>query len=154
MAELISAPKNPVPRALREEVADLLLSRWFVRALLATENDRLGLILRAALEMPTVDPPWLGPSAILNDDGLIRSNWVDEHQVITVGAVVCTLEDLLGNCRRLCDQLAFTQTEADMLFGKLRQWIKDFRTTGQTAEDRVPIEYRKKRLTPLRGDAM
>ena len=149
MPELVSTPRVPVPEALRKEVAELLLTRWWVRALLATEEDRLGVILRTCLmkQLRELTPgvAVAGAAAILNDGpdgGIIRTNWWDGRRM-HFAAVICSLDDLLGNCRRLCDQLQFTQLEAEALFGALREWIKDFRTTGETAEDRVPIEYRK-----------
>lgn len=144
MAELVSTPRVPIPPALRKEVADLVLERWWVRALLATEKDRLGLVLRAVFALPTNSAPWLGPSAIVDDKGMVLSNWVDEHNHRHFAAGVCTLEDLIGNLRRLCDTLGFTQMEAEMLFAKVRQWITiDCRPASEQPEDRIPIEYRR-----------
>jgi histidinol-phosphate/aromatic aminotransferase/cobyric acid decarboxylase-like protein len=39
--------KEAIPERLRVEVADMVRSQWWVRCLLATEGDQLGLILRA-----------------------------------------------------------------------------------------------------------
>ena len=146
MSELVSAPKRsgPVPPALRKEVAEIFRGQWWVRALLATEHDKLGLILRAAMAKPTEDPPWLGPSAIVDPNGMVLSNWVDEHNHMTFAVAVCTLEELVNHARDLCDQLRFTQLEAAALFATLRQWVTvDARPETEQPEDRVPLEYRK-----------
>lgn len=132
------------PQSLREEVAAIYRSRWWVKVLLETEHDRLGLILRAVLAKPTNDAPWLGPSAIVDDKGMVLSNWVDEHNHCHFAAGVCTIEDLVGNLRRLCDSLQFSQAEADELFAKVRGWIKvDARPWTEQPEDRIPVEYRR-----------
>jgi hypothetical protein len=118
-------------------------SRAWVRALLATENDKLGLILRAAMAKPTKDPPWLGPSAITDHEGMILSNWVDEHNKFHFAAGVCTVEELVDNLRRLCDSLRLSQEEAESIFLPVRQWITIRNDTPEKPEDRVPIEYRR-----------
>jgi hypothetical protein len=136
-------PRNPVPEHLRVEVAEMLRSNWRVKALLATEDGRLGVILRAVLACPTNDPPWLGPSAIVDRAGIVLSNWVDEHNHRHFAAAVCTLEDLVNNCRSLCEALSFTDAEANALFFALRAWIKvDARPATEQPEDRIPLEYR------------
>lgn len=145
MAEIIRAPKaSPIPPQLRKEVADIYLSRWWVKVLLATEQDKLGLVLRAAMAFPSESPPWLGPSAIIDDKGMVLSNWVDEHNHMHFAAAVCTIDELVGNARRLCDALKLNRAEAEALFAKLREWIKnDARPTTEQPEDRIPIEYRQ-----------
>ena len=150
MVELITGPlREPIPPELRADVAAMYRSRWWVKALLITEHDKLGLILRAAFAKPTVHPPWLGPTAIVDRDGMVLSNWVDDKQRMTFAAAVCTLQELVDNCRELCNDLKFTQMEANMLFDHLRQWITiDARPKSEQAEDRVPLEYRNKEDTP------
>ena len=142
MSQLVSAPKaGPIPKQLREDVAAIYLSRWWVKALLATQDDKLGLILRAAFACPTVDPPWLGPTAIIDDAGAVLSNWVDASNRMTFAAAVCTLQELVDNARDLCERLNFTQAEAEALFQRLRQWITiDARPKSEQAEDRIPLE--------------
>ena len=135
---------KPIPERLRIEVADLVRSQWWVRCLLVTENDQLGLILRAAMGIPTNDPPWLGPSAIIDDKGVVLSNYVDELNRFHLAAVVCHIDDLVANLRRLCDALQLSDLFAHALFGQVRTWIKsDARPETEQAEDRVPIEYRR-----------
>lgn len=125
----------------REAYANL----WWVRCLLATESDKLGLVLRAAMAKPTLDPPWLGPSAIIDREGIVLSNYVDRlgQRKPIVGFPVCGIDELLDNCRRLADQLALTQAQTEALFDMIRQWIKsDARPTSEQAEDRIPAELR------------
>jgi hypothetical protein len=136
--------KEQIPEHLRIEVADLVRSQWWVQCLLVTENDQLGLILRAAMGVPTVDPPWLGPSAIIDDNGIVLSNYVDEQNKMHFAAVVCHIDDLVANLRRLCDGLQLSDTFAHALFGQVKAWIKtDARPETEQPEDRVPIEYRR-----------
>ena len=134
--------RSPPPE-LREEIAADFRQRWWVRCLLETEHDRLGLILRAVMGLPTDDAPWLGPSAIVDAHGMILSNWVDEHNHMHFAAGVCTVDDLVGNLRRLVDALQLSRDEADALFAQVRAWIKvDARPHTEQPEDRIPIEFR------------
>lgn len=135
--------KERIPEKLRVEVADMLLSQWWVQCLLATENDQLGLILRAAMGIPTNDPPWLGPSAIIDQKGIVLSNYVDENNKMIFASTVCHVDDLVGNLRRLCDGLALKDIHAHALFSQVKSWIKtDARPATEQPEDRIPIEYR------------
>lgn len=135
---------EPVPERLRIEVADMVRSQWWVRCLLATEEDQLGLVLRAVMGVPTINPPWLGPSAIIDDKGVVLSNYVDERQKMHFAAVVCHIDDLVANLRRLVDALQISDTYAHALFGQVKAWIKtDARPETEQPEDRVPIEYRR-----------
>ena len=128
---------------LRVEVADRVRSLWWARALLATENDQLGLILRAVMGMPTRDPPWLGPSAIIDQQGIVLSNYVDSANKKHFAAVVCHVDDLVDNLRGLCDSLQISDVQAHALFHQVKGWIKsDARPETEQAEDRIPIEYR------------
>jgi hypothetical protein len=132
-----------IPDKLRREVAGMVGSLWWTRCLLATEADHLGLILRAVMAKPTLNPPWLGPSAIIDEQGIVLSNYVDEHNHMTFAKAVCHIDDLLDNLRRLCDSLKLSDVHANALFDMVRQWIKsDVRPHTEQAEDRVPIEYR------------
>lgn len=129
---------------LRSEVADIYRQQWWVRCLLQTENDKLGLILRAAMGLPTNDPPWLGPSAIIDDKGMVLSNYVGTDNRPKVGESVCHINELVDNLRRLVEHLRLSDTEAYALFDKVKGWIKqDCRPNTEQAEDRVPIEYRR-----------
>lgn len=133
-----------VPERLREDVAELVRQQWWVRCLLATEHDQLGLILRAVMGMPTLSPPWLGPSAIIDDKGIVLSNYVDEHNKFHLAVVVCHIDDLVGNLRLLVDALQLPDVQAHLLFGQVKGWIKsDARPETEQPEDRVPIEYRR-----------
>lgn len=136
--------KQPIPDKLRGEVAALVGSQWWARALLATEADQLGLILRAAMGIPTKAPPWLGPSAIIDDKGIVLSNYVDAANKRTFAAAVCHIDDLVANLRRLCDALHLTDVQAHALFAQVRAWITaDARPHTEQADDRIPIEYRR-----------
>lgn len=135
--------KQATPDKLRIEVAELFRSQWWVQCLLATERDQLGLILRAVMAKPTDNPPWLGPSAIIDDKGIVLSNYVDSFNKMHFAAVVCHVDDLVDNLRSLCDQLQLSDVHAHALFHQVKGWIKsDARPTSEQAEDRVPIEYR------------
>ena len=135
---------EPVPERLREEVAAIYREQWWVKCLLATENDKLGLILRAVMGMPTNDPPWLGPSAIIDQQGMVLSNWVDESNHMHFASGVCTIDELVQNLRGLVDHLQLSFDEATRLFTQVRGWIKsDARPETEQAEDRIPIEYRR-----------
>jgi hypothetical protein len=68
--------RERIPDKLRAEVAELVGSQWWVRALLLTEDDQLGLILRAVMAKPTLNPPWLGPSAIIDQNGVVLRAWI------------------------------------------------------------------------------
>ena len=136
--------KERIPDKLRSDVAALVGSQWWVRCLLETEDDQLGLILRAAMAKPTNSPPWLGPSAIIDDKGVVLSNYVDAANRRHFAAAVCHIDDLVANLRRLCDALALSDDHAHALFAMVRQWIvSDARPDTEQPEDRIPIEYRK-----------
>ena len=133
-----------IPASIRKEVADLVRQQWWVRCLLATEEDRLGLILRAATGIPTEAPPWLGPSAIIDRQGVVLSNYVDEANHMHFAAAVCHVDDLVGNLRGLVDQLQLTDIQAHALFSQVKAWVKtDARPETEQPEDRVPLEYRR-----------
>lgn len=135
--------REHIPDKLRVEVADMVKSQWWVQCLLLTEHDQLGLILRAVMEIPTNAPPWLGPSAIIDQNGIVLSNYVEANNKRTFAAAVCHIDDLVSNLRRLCDTLSISDVHAHALFSQVRGWIKeDARPHTQQAEDRVPIEYR------------
>jgi len=129
---------------LRVEVADMMRQQWWTRCLLQTEKDKLGLILRAVMGIPTNDPPLLGPSAIIDDKGIVLSNYVDEQNRRHFAHAVCHIDELLDNLRRLVDYLKLSDVQAHALFAQVRGWIKeDARPATEQAEDRVPIEYRR-----------
>ena len=133
-----------VPDHLREDVAALVRQQWWVQCLLAAEHDQLGLILRAVMGIPTLNPPWLGPSAIIDDQGIVLSNFVDTDNRMHFAAVVCHVDDLVGNLRRLVDALQLPDVQAHALFVQVKGWIKtDARPHTEQPEDRVPIEYRR-----------
>jgi hypothetical protein len=135
--------RERIPDKLRAEVAELVGSQWWVRALLLTEDDQLGLILRAVMAKPTLNPPWLGPSAIIDQNGVVLSNYVDAANKRHFAAAVCHIDDLVANLRRLCDTLALSDVHAHALFSQVRAWIAtDARPETEQPEDRVPIEYR------------
>lgn len=137
--------REQIPDKLRKEVAELVGSKWWVRALLITEEDQLGLILRAVMGIPTNNPPWLGPSAIIDDKGIVLSNYVDANNKRHFAAAICHIDDLVSNLRRLCDSLHLSDTHAHALFAQVRSWIKeDARPHTEQAEDRVPLEWRTK----------
>lgn len=132
-----------IPDRLRAEVADIYRSQWWTRCLLATEQDQLGLILRAVMGIPTNNPPWLGPSAIIDDKGIVLSNYVDTDNRMHFAAVVCHVDDLVYNLRGLVDSLQLSDVHAHALFSQVKGWIKtDARPHTEQPEDRVPIEYR------------
>jgi hypothetical protein len=134
-----------IPDKLRREVAGMVGSLWWTRCLLSTEHDQLGLILRAVMAKPTLNPPWLGPSAIIDEQGIVLSNYVDEKNKMHFAWPVCHIDDLLDNLRRLCDSLKLSDVHANALFDMVRQWIKsDARPTSEQPEDRVPLEWRAK----------
>lgn len=136
--------KQAIPDKLRDEVADLVRSQWWVRCLLATEEDRLGLILRAVMAKPTLSPPWLGPSAIIDQNGVVLSNYVDAGNHMIFAAAVCSVNDLVDNLRALVDQLQLSDVQAHALFHQVKGWIKsDARPETEQAEDRIPLEYRR-----------
>lgn len=136
--------RERIPDRLRGEVAALVRSCWWVQCLLQTEHDKLGMILRAVMAKPTISPPWFGPSAIIDDKGIVLTNYVDESNRAHVGVVVCHIDDLVNNLRRLCDTLGISDVHANALFSQVRGWIKeDARPHTQQANDRVPIEYRR-----------
>lgn len=135
--------KQRIPAKLRGEVAALVAAQWWVRCLIETEHDQLGLILRAVMAKPTLNPPWLGPSAIIDEAGIVLSNYVDAANKHHFAAAVCHIDDLVTNLRRLCDALHLSGDHAHALFAMVRQWIvSDARPETEQAEDRVPIEYR------------
>lgn len=135
--------KQRIPDKLRNEVAALVGGQWWVRCLLTTEEDQLGLILRAVMAKPTINPPWLGPSAIIDQKGIVLSNYVDSSNKMHFAAAVCHIDDLLNNLRRLCDSLSLDDVYAQALFNMVRQWIKsDARPHTEQPEDRLPIEWR------------
>jgi hypothetical protein len=81
--------------------------------------------------------------AIIDQNGIVLSNYVDENNKRTFAAAVCHINDLVSNLRRLCDTLSLSDVHAHALFSQVRGWIKeDARLTSEQAEDRVPIEYR------------
>ncbi len=135
--------KQAIPDKLRVEVADMVGSQWWARCLLSTESDQLGLILRAVMAIPTNAPPWLGPSAIIDQKGLVLSNYVGEDNRAHVGVAVCHIDDLVSNLRRLCDTLALSDVHAHALFSQVKGWVKsDARPETEQPEDRVPLEWR------------
>lgn len=135
--------REHIPDKLRAEVADMVGSLWWTKCLLLTESDQLGLILRAAMGIPTNNPPWLGPSAIIDQKGIVLSNYVDASNRRTFAAAICHIDDLVSNLRRLCDTLGLSDVHAHALFAQVKGWIKtDARPHTEQAEDRVPIEYR------------
>ncbi len=135
--------KEQIPEKLREDVADMVRQTWWCQVLLATEHELLGLVLRAVMGIPTLNPPWLGPSAIIDDKGVVLSNFVDTDNRMHFAAVVCHIDDLVANLRRLCDALQLPDVQAHALFVQVKGWIKtDARPHTEQPEDRVPIEYR------------
>lgn len=142
-AGLRNSVHGPVSGKQRVEIANLVGNQWWARCLLATENDQLGMILRSVMGMPTDLPPWFGPSAIIDQRGIVLTNYVDENNRAHVGVAVCHIDDLVNNLRRLCDTLDISDVHAHALFSQVRGWIKtDARPATEQAEDRVPIEYR------------
>jgi hypothetical protein len=109
-----------------------------------TDSELLPLILRAVLACPLEDPPWFGPSAIIDDKGIVLTNYVDANHKFHLGVAICHIDDLVANLRRMCDAMNAEDAQAALLFRQVRDWIRsDARPTSEQAEDRVPIEYRR-----------
>jgi hypothetical protein len=93
--------------------------------------------------IPTINPPWLGPSAIIDQNGIVLSNYVDASNHMHFAAVVCSVGDLVDNLRSLVDQLQISDVQAHALFAQVKAWIKtDARPETEQPEDRIPLEYR------------
>lgn len=145
----------------RVELADDLRTRWWVRALLATEQDKLGCILRAAMNKQQGDADHeqtlvsFGPKAIILDDtapenggiqtdgsGIVWTNVLVPGGLVARTSPVCTLAQLVGAMQRLIDQLEFVSWEADALAAMVRAWIHSDqrKNAGNRPEDRLPVD--------------
>ena len=72
--------------------------------------------------------PAYGPFAVINEDGLIVTEYIDKHQALYEIDAFESVEQLRGNLNRLADAANLADGERIELFEQARLWIKaDFR---------------------------
>lgn len=111
---------------------------WQYRAVaLLRGNQTLpGCILLAALGLAASNPPTLGLTAVIDEDGFLYSDFVDRernvHEALRIGAV----EDVVNAFRRVIDELHLNDGEVKELFDTIRKWIeRDERAINNMAGD-------------------
>jgi hypothetical protein len=98
----------------------------------ATQNGTPLLVLEAIFGK-TYGPgphkgPCYGPFAVINEDGLIVTEYIDKHQALVEIDVFSSVQEFVDNLRRLADAANLTQDEATELAEQARLWIKaDYR---------------------------
>lgn len=148
-------PSQPTPTQ-RRQLSELFLSKWWVKALLATEHDILGAILRSAMGiLPKAEPLVVfGPKCVLLDDlapecsalpfakdgsGVVWCNVLEVGALEAVTKPICTVKDMVGAVRNLVDDLEFNIDEVTALLRLITAWIgNDNRSQAMSVEDRVP----------------
>ncbi len=109
---------------------DLNASGWRYRAVNATRGNQtmLGCILLAVINRPAKNPPWFGPTCVINPEGVVLSNFVDRHNTMHVALPVCTVPELVDEFRRLADTCNMTDSERQEMVDELRKWVSvDYR---------------------------
>lgn len=103
---------------------------WVYRAIEATHGNqtKLGCILLSVIGKPCKSPPWLGPSCVITEEGLVIANFVGRDNKMHEGRVICDVQDLIDNFRGLADHIDASDTDRVEMFDELRKWVsKDFR---------------------------
>lgn len=117
---------------------------WKWRAITITRGNqsRLGAVLLATLGKHTENPPWFGPSAVIDDNGNVFSNFVDRHNSDAAPAFIGTVEEVVSNFNGLADAINATDQEREEMFAGLRQWIsKDARAMRESADTLRPTSH-------------
>jgi hypothetical protein len=132
----ITTPNEP---DLRGEAAEMLLGQWWVRALLATENDTLGAILRAATGLQSKRLVVFGPRCTILDDSDEKNQdlWLTKDgtgvvwcNVLRPGALgpaspepICTAGQFARAVQTLIDNLDLSREEAEALVKVCQAWV-------------------------------
>ena len=76
--------------------------------------------------------PAFADNAVITSDGYVMSDFKDKAGRLHRMALVCDIEDLVGNFRGLADFMKLDDEERKKLFGELRMWIfVDYRAAGR-----------------------
>jgi hypothetical protein len=144
--------------ALRAEVAEYALSKWWVWALLHTEHDTLGAVLRAATGLQSKTLVVFGPRCVILDDADEKNQdilvvkdgsgvvWCNVLEPGGLGPArpmpICTTKAFTTSIQKLVDDLNLTRGEAEALVALCRSWVgTDWRLdAGNLPEDRGVTE--------------
>lgn len=106
-----------------KERMDRLRENWVFRAIEATQGTKLGAIFLAMIEKQRRTRPQFRGKATITSDGFVMCDFIDRHNVLHLGALVCTVEELVANLRGLAEHLRLNDDEAQAMFQKAREWI-------------------------------
>ncbi len=111
---------------------------WQYRAILATRGNQtmMGCVVQAILGRAASNPPRLGLTAVISEDGYVFTNMVDRHgrlhgagpEAVFPPLCLGSVAGLVGEFRALADQLKLEDVDREAMFTELRKWITaDFR---------------------------
>lgn len=144
----------------KSDRAEIARSIWWIRALLATERDKLGCVLRFVMNKqqgdakhPQVLDAYVSRCTILDDtapenagvykdgSGVVWCNVARPNGLAAKTEPVFTVKQWVGNIQRLVDALDLNAEEAFALVDVNKQWIRhDYRKGSAVMglNDRIP----------------
>lgn len=110
--------------AMRREAAR---ATWQYRAVEATTGNRtkLGAIVIAILGKAPSNPPAFNNVARITANGLILCDYWERDGSVYRGALVGTVQEVVGNFNGLADHLKLSDGQRVEMFGRLRAWITE-----------------------------
>lgn len=100
---------------------------WQFRAVAATTGNRtkLGAIVIAILGKAPNNPPAFNNAAKVTANGLILCDYWERDGSVHRGALVGSVQEVVGNFNGLADHLKLSDGQRLEMFGKLRAWITE-----------------------------
>lgn len=120
------------------ERTEAVRQSWPYRAIERTRGNQtlLGTILLSIIGRVASNPPTAGMTAIIDRDGVVRTNMVGRDHKAYVGVPIGTVEHFVANLRRLADDLQLADADRVAMFDQARKWVShDFRVIGPAQFD-------------------
>lgn len=106
---------------------------WQYRAILATRGNQsmMGCMLQAIVGIAASNPPTMGLTALISEDGFLFTNFVDRHGRLHAAApeaafpplCIGEIKAVVGEVRELADRLNFSDADREALFDAFRKWV-------------------------------
>lgn len=129
------------------DAADRLAQNWAYRCIKAARDayertggdDPMFLILQAAMGLTPTAYPYLQHFAIVDEDGIIRTNRYTSETDRDTAWRICTAEDLKDNLMRLAMAVQLPDDHVRALYACVAKWIRydDREGQGTTAKERL-----------------
>lgn len=111
---------------------------WQYRAIQRLRGNQTitGCILLSALGRVASNPPTMGLHAVIDENGVLHTDFVDKYRVVHEALPICEAAIMAEAFKRVADELQFTDAETIAMFTEVRRWVsKDLRAINNMEGD-------------------